>query len=445
MRSLFKFWVVPLMGVFSLAYTHTALAEECTTDSYEPNNTHGTAYAIETDTSLSGFACMFEDDYYAITLSSDSIVSITTSSIIPTGDLDLYLLSIDGSTVLESSLSETSNESISQFYVANAGTYYIKTVLAADSSSTGTGISYQLNLSISQASVCIDDNYEDNDSWNNTTNITQANDTLITDLKICPADEDWFRFDLLEHEQLTIIVDFDHNNGDLDISLKDLNNNVLATSDTIEDQEKIVYLPESTGTYKLQVKLFSENDDQLGNTYSLQTQTEMVNPCGEDEFDPNESLSTAQDILEKTYELISCDADWFRIEATEGKEINVSLSFSHISGDLDLTLYDRDGDSIASSATSNDNESLSYIATYTGTYYVEVALVSNLTEGNPYSLTYEQTEPVNSPSIEPTSEPTTEPSTEPSNETTSCQVIPLSELSLWLLLLPLCLPFHKEV
>ena len=437
MPSLFKSSIFTLVGLSSVGISNSALAEECTTDAYEPNNTHNTAYELESGANLSAFACMFEDDYYAITLNSDSIVRVTTSSIIPTGDLDLYLLSIDGSTVLASSLTETSNESISQYYVHNAGTYYIKTVLASDSTSTGIGISYQLNLTIEQATVCVDDNYEDNDSWNNTTNITQANDTLITDLKICPSDEDWFRFDLLEHEQLTIIVDFDHNNGDLDISLKDLNNNILATSDTIENQEKIVYLPESTGIVKLQVRLFSENDNQLGNSYSLQTQTEIVNPCGEDEFDPNESLSTAQEILEKTYELISCDADWFSIEATEGKEINISLFFSHLKGDLDLTLYDREGDSLASSATSNDNESLSYVATYSGTYYVEVALVSNLTEGNPYSLTYKQTEATNSPSTEPTSEPTSEKS--------SCQIIPLSEISIWLLLVPLCLPFRREV
>jgi hypothetical protein len=436
-----SFFSLSLLGIL---LSQNAWAEDCSSDAYEPNNTHSEAPLLNSGESISAQACLFDDDYFAITLEADSVVTVETTSIIPTGDLDLYLLSIDGSTELAHSLGDTSNESIIDFYIPEAGTYYIKTSLYSDLSLSTSGASYDLTLNITEAQACEIDIYEENDSWNNTTVITVANGTSLDDLTICPEDEDWFSFELLEHEQLTVTVDFDNDNGDLDINLKDINNNTLASSNTIEDQEVVVYLPESPGAYKLQVKLFTENDAQLGNSYSLQMQTQIINPCGEDEYDPNESMESAQALLEKTYDLVSCDADWFIISATEGKDISISLDFIHLSGDMDLTLYDRDGDPLASSATSNDNEELSFTAPYTGEYYIKVSLVSTLEEGNPYTLTYEQVEPIVDPSSEPTSEPTFEPATEPSTEPTSCQTINLIELSTWLLCMPLFIVFTRK-
>ena len=412
-----------------LLFHSNGYAQECSTDSFEPNNNNQDAAILTSGESISAHSCLYDDDYYAIELESNSVVSIQTTSIIATADLDLYLLSTDGSTELAFSLSDTSNESIEHFFIPDAGTYYIRTSLYSDTSGEGSGTPYEMSVDITTANACLEDPYEDNDSWNNTTEIAQANGTMIDNLSICPEDEDWFQFQLMEHEQITVTIDFEQDNGDVDITLKDINNNILASSDTTENQEQITYLPLEQGVYKLQVKLFSENDADLGNAYSLHVQTEIVNPCGEDDYDPNETIEDAQSLSAGSHNLVSCDADWFSIEATEGLSIDLSLLFSHIDGDLELNLYDKDGVELSSSATSNDNESLSYPASYTGLYYVEVSLVSTLQVANPYTLNYEQNE-VAQPSSEPTSEPTSEPSTEPSSEPSSCSNIPLWELSL---------------
>ena len=177
-----------VMGIYMHTFTFSSLAlffanigyaQECPADSFEPNNTHEDASTLISGDSISAQSCLYDDDYYAIVLDENSVVSISTTSIIPTGDLDLYLLGVDGSTQLAFSLGDSSNESIENFFVPEAGTYYIRTSLHSDSTSSGSGLSYELDLTISTAQECVEDPYEDNDSWNNTTDISQANGTFI--------------------------------------------------------------------------------------------------------------------------------------------------------------------------------------------------------------------------------------------------------------------------
>ena len=58
-----------------------------------------------------------------------------------------------------------------------------------------------------------------------------------------------------------------------------------------------------------------------------------------------------------------------------GGTVAVSLSFDHQAGNLDLRLYDPAGNLVASSASTNDNESMSYATGgVSGTYLLEVSL-----------------------------------------------------------------------
>ena len=92
-------------------------AQECPSDSFEPNNSHTEAPALTSGEPITAQLCLYDEDYYAIELEANSVVSVHTTSIISTGDIDLYLLSTDGSTELAFSLSETSNESIENFFI----------------------------------------------------------------------------------------------------------------------------------------------------------------------------------------------------------------------------------------------------------------------------------------------------------------------------------------
>ena len=105
-------------------------AQECPTDSFEPNNTHEDATTLSSGDSISAHSCMYDEDYYAIEIEANSVVSIHTTSLVSTADLDLHLLWTDGSTELAYSLSETSDESIEDFFLPNPGTYYIRIYLS---------------------------------------------------------------------------------------------------------------------------------------------------------------------------------------------------------------------------------------------------------------------------------------------------------------------------
>ena len=61
-------------------------------------------------------------------------------------------------------------------------------------------------------------------------------------------------------------------------------------------------------------------------------------------------------MAEETLDLIYCDADWFQVQATEGMEMAINLVFTHALGDLDVTLYDQEGVSLAAARSGDDNE-----------------------------------------------------------------------------------------
>ncbi len=83
-----------------------------------------------------------------------------------------------------------------------------------------------------------------------------------------------------------------------------------------------------------------------------------------DEFDGNSSMATAASISAGTMDnLAVCDnvPDWFEINAPDGQTITVTIKFTHSSGDLDLDAFDSNGNKVASSATTSNEESIKMI------------------------------------------------------------------------------------
>jgi PKD repeat protein len=69
------------------------------------------------------------------------------------------------------------------------------------------------------------------------------------------------------------------------------------------------------------------------------------------------------------------DLDWFAIEVTGGKTLQVSIAFSHAEGDLDLRLYDPAYSTaipVATSGTKADFEAVSWPVAVSGTFLVRV-------------------------------------------------------------------------
>jgi hypothetical protein len=85
--------------------------------------------------------------------------------------------------------------------------------------------------------------------------------------------------------------------------------------------------------------------------------------------------------------------DVFSLELGEGQTFHATMTWNHPDMDLNLSLWDAAGDTVASSSTDQPGaepaEELTYVATRTGTYYLSPWLMSNY--GDEYLLTFETT------------------------------------------------------
>ncbi|MDJ0511748.1 MAG: peroxidase family protein, partial [Crocosphaera sp.] len=81
---------------------------------------------------------------------------------------------------------------------------------------------------------------------------------------------------------------------------------------------------------------------------------------------------------------ISLDDDFYRIRATPGSlTLSIELFFDHEQGNLDLFLFDRKGNQIASSTSLDDNEIFNVTVSRAGRYFIKVGSGEVDSSGNP--------------------------------------------------------------
>lgn len=97
------------------------------TDTYEPNNTQGTAYGpITSGTAYNSKIFSSSDvDYYKFNTGGAGTISISLSNL--PGDYDVYLYNSAGTQVASGTKGGTSSESVS-YNAAGAGTFYVKVI-----------------------------------------------------------------------------------------------------------------------------------------------------------------------------------------------------------------------------------------------------------------------------------------------------------------------------
>ena len=113
--------------------------------------------------------------------------------------------------------------------------------------------------------------------------------------------------------------------------------------------------------------------------YCIENQCTPGEPpaCDADALEPNDEVGEASQ-LNSLGDVLSdqtfCDdADWFGFNARAGDEIEISLTFTHSQGDLNMRLYTPQNEILQFSGTQNDNESiLLRDLNLSGQYHVEV-------------------------------------------------------------------------
>ncbi|MCB9530706.1 MAG: pre-peptidase C-terminal domain-containing protein [Myxococcales bacterium] len=239
---------------------------------------------------------------------------------------------------------------------------------------------------------CVDDGFEDNDTRAAASPLGAGTfDGFVS----CLGDDDFFALTLAAGDELAIRATFSHANGDVDISLLDASGRVVASSNSITDNEEIVLDVASSGVYALRVRLYADTGAP-GNSYSLDVTIDRAAPtCRDDAFEDNDTQATATRAADGSYDdLVVCagDADYYVIDLGAEDTLDVTATFDSADGDVDLRLLGPDGTVLDSSLGTGSSEAVSVTATRAGTYAVEVALYGDLGDpGAPYALNFDVT------------------------------------------------------
>ena len=113
--------------------------------------------------------------------------------------------------------------------------------------------------------------------------------------------------------------------------------------------------------------------------------------CAADTFEPNNNQgesSTLQPSMlgAQVTDLSICsgDEDWYHIPVLAGHQFEITATFIHNNGDLDLVVYDQNLNQLAASSTTNDFETVSLTPNADATYYAKV--YSAVGQSNDYEL-----------------------------------------------------------
>ncbi len=343
-------------------------------DSYESNNSRGTATSLvgQTSGTLSNLTIhnSSDVDYFKINLGATGTlldyvrVNFTHSA----GDLDMRLYNSSG-TVVRSSTSSTDDERISLSGLS-AGTYYVE--IDGYGSATNTySLQWRTPDSGPDPDVPSPDRYESNNSRSTATSLVGQTSGTLSNLTIHnTSDEDYFKINLGSTGTSShyVLADFSDAAGDLDLYLYDRSGNSIRSSASVTNDERISLANLSAGTYYVEIDGYGS----ATNTYSLQWHTpdsgsdpDVPSP---DRYESNNSRSTATSVLvgfgNATLNNLSIhnstDEDYFTITlGITNRPDYVLADFSHAAGDLDMFLYDRSGTLVRSSTSASDDERIS--------------------------------------------------------------------------------------
>lgn len=227
-----------------------------------------------------------------------------------------------------------------------------------------------------------DDGFESNDTQLAATGVGLPFDAA--GLNAC--DDDWYSFFLPAKSTVHIDALFSDASGDIDIHLFNQFGTQVAASKSFDNNEEIDFTVASGGTYAVRVSTFSPPAFYKGNSYQLQIST-----CLEDSFENNDSSPAALPISlpfdESGLQSCPADDDWFSFTLTTKTEVQIDASFNNADGDIDLYLYNPNGDEVAVALTTNNTEHITYVALSSGTYRVRTRLfLATPAQGNDYRL-----------------------------------------------------------
>ena len=215
---------------------------DCVDDDLEDNDTPGSATNASSG-EYNATICSEDLDFYRVTVEAGTeVLALLDEFSHADGDLDLYLVGNDEE-IIATSAGATDEEFVS--WCAPERDEVTLAVLGY----AGAESDYRLTISVEDAACCVDDGFEPDDSLSDPRIIEPGDD--ISGM-ICPDDDDYLAFEVIEASLVTLLLVFDSGVIDLDVELYDEDGREIAASETTGDEE-IEALIEEPGIYTFRI------------------------------------------------------------------------------------------------------------------------------------------------------------------------------------------------
>ena len=343
--------------------------EEVSGDSLEPNDERSSATDLGTGDSYDDLeiSSATDSDYFAVQADAGDTITADIAFSHANGDLDMVLLDADGN-ALDGSASVSDDENI-EYTVTESGTYYVEVYAFS-----GAPNSYDIDVNTSSSGTD-GDQIQDGADLRSISVGESADGTIDTS---DPTVEGYY------HEPVTFYgesgealnIEMTSETGDSYLVLQGPDGEYLTFNDdggdgldaAIED-----YVLPQSGEYTIIATSYSGSS-----TFNYTLSVEEGEAPEDDDLEPNDDIDSATSLGDGgSYDdLIIADtygeSDYFAVYAQEGQTITADITFSDDDGDLDLEIQDDTGAFLNGSYSVSDDETVTYTAEESGTYYVEV-------------------------------------------------------------------------
>jgi tetratricopeptide (TPR) repeat protein len=350
-------------------------------DPFEPNDRPDDAKSLEELADAPLLLCPGNVDLFRTDLKAGDRFTATLTQ---TGEAEaappkLELLDRSGAIVAEGNADGKSV--VARLEAPREGTYFLK-IREEDEEEHP----YTLTTEVLASCKSLEDGAEENDSQDAAAELPVRPQAAgpdgqaappTTQLRVCPADPDWFRFDLRQHESVLLQVQYEPVEGDLAARLVDAQGRELARStgsrqgkegeeggdkgslvisllDVRSDQPLFLELTGATPEAEASATVTAivrppcpAGDDQLEENDGIDQPTPLNPPAEAAPAAPaqgqGEPQAQPQQPIQHLLRRCPGDDDWFLVEVKKEEPQQLQITFDHDRGDLRMELYEEGG------------------------------------------------------------------------------------------------------
>jgi len=233
------------------------------------------------------------------------------------------------------------------------------------------------------------DALEPNDSFANATPVSAG---TFNNLTSCASENDYYELCLDSGEKFTTTVNYDPQEGDVDLELYNRNQQLIDSSATTGQGTETVSVNFVNGSQCYFIRpLLLTQQSMARTTYDMDIQVNNVRPSLQctSRFEPNDSFQSATSLIKATQQSRSgtidrcpaSDDEFYRLNLSQGQTVSLTGTISPSSqpGNLRLQLYKPNQQPVRTKSTSPGSSSVqisNYTAPTGGTFFLEVTLTA---------------------------------------------------------------------